>query len=164
MKKLTIFIFLLIGMINTVYCQSVVHDLMSSRPDYKDTINEIDRSFKKCDSTWRTNPEWSECLLTHLDMWEVYMKKTYDTLLSVLDSTGQSLLKQSQKYWKKSNEAEDKFSNYIIIDVGNNYFGRDGDFERFYSDINEVKERAMELKSCLIIVREMKEARIHKLK
>jgi hypothetical protein len=156
MKKLVFLFFILTCITNSLQSQSIVYDLLSSRPDYSDTINSIDTSFSKCNSKWITNDEWSNCLLTHIDMWEVYVKKTYDTLMSLLDSNGQILLKRSQESWTKSNADEDKFSNYLIFTLGNNFFGREGDFKRFYSDLYEVRNRGLELKSCLKVIREIK--------
>lgn len=79
------------------------------------------------------------------------MKETYDSLLGELDSTGQSILEKSQKSWEESTKQEDQLSNYIMNT--SLYFGREDDFKKLYSDLYEIRSRALELRACLHVMR-----------
>lgn len=154
MKNYLIILFLSASL--TSFGQSQIISALSFKPEYVPYNCYIDSSFAKCDSTWNTNSEWGECIGEHISLWENLMNQFYDSLLKELDTTGQSLLKLSQKDWNNQKKTQHGFWNYFE-DIAAGYFGREGHFEAMYYELNTTRDRAIELQAYLELIRDKKE-------
>jgi len=157
MKKLLILSLTIVLVLtgSTLYGQSQILDVLSSSPDYISYKSSIDSSFEKCNRTWTTNLELGQCLGDHQTMWENQMLQFYDSLLIELDSTGKKLMEVSQKNWSNHIQSQRNFWSYF--EDTSNWFGREGHFKAYYYDLNEKRNRTLELQAYLKIIREMKD-------
>ena len=142
MKLFYLSIFLLI--LHSVGAQSRIENGFAMNPDYQPYTNWIDTSYAQCMQNWTTNMEWGACIGEHHQNWSDFMNKEYNELLDLLNEDGKKLLVESQKAWRDNNMAQDDFWNYFG-EVKADFFGREGTFGAYMTDLQNTRSRAVEL-------------------
>ena len=144
MKFFCLNFFLLI--LCSLSAQSRIENGFANNPDYQPYTNWIDTSYAHCMQNWTTNMEWGACISDHHQHWFDFMNKEYNDLLDILNEEGKKHLIASQEAWKKNNIAQDDFWNYFG-EVKANFFGREGTFGAYMTNLQNTRSRAVELHS-----------------
>ena len=83
------------------------------------------------------------------------MIQFYDSLMTMLDTTGQKRLKSSQIDWVNYQRTQKEFWGYFNFDIlSPGYFGREGHFKAFYHNLYATRDRAIELHAYLLLLQE----------
>lgn len=129
--------------------------MYSQGPDYVPYFNNEDTCFNNCFQTWRTNPEWRDCINQHRNKWEKLIKLYYDSLLLELEPKGREILIEYQSNWEKQIESETNFFNYY--EENTSCFGKGTHFIGMNANMNRYRVRAIELYTYLNLIKEDKE-------
>lgn len=108
-------------------------------------INLIDKELNAClDSSQNSSTiGMSECIIRAKDAWDKELNKYYNLLMATLSKDEKDKLKAAQRKWLSFRDSENMFSTTMY----RNMQGTMWRIAKVQSDLNIIKQRALELKA-----------------